>query len=370
MTTSEQYFDNASALGICLMGNVPVILWGPPGNGKTSVLNAFATAKSMHMETVIASIREPADFGGLPVIDGGQVSLAPPAWAKRLAAAENGAIGFLDELSNATPAVQAAALTVILDRQVGDLHVGEQVRWVAAANPPEQAADGWDLSAPLANRFCHLDWSVPASVMREGFTLGWPEIPVPSLDPEKAQAKLAEARLLMGVFVETRPDLVTLVPSSASESGRAFPTPRSWDMAARLYATALAVGASESVITLLLHGTVGIGAANEFMHYADTLDLPNPEDLLKDPEAFECPDRGDKVYAIAASVLSATLNNMTVDRWVACGDILATIADAGHADIAYNTGRKWAPVDVRPAKAVPSSKAVASLAPILTALGR
>ena len=29
---------------------------------------------------------------------------------------------------------------------------------VAADNPPEQAADGWDLSAPLANRLCHLSW--------------------------------------------------------------------------------------------------------------------------------------------------------------------------------------------------------------------
>ena len=34
---------------------------------------------------------------------------------------------------------------------------------VAAANPPEQASDGWDLSAPLANRFVHLDWRATAS---------------------------------------------------------------------------------------------------------------------------------------------------------------------------------------------------------------
>ncbi len=28
---------------------------------------------------------------------------------------------------------------------------------------PDLAADGWDLSAALANRFCHLDWTVSAT---------------------------------------------------------------------------------------------------------------------------------------------------------------------------------------------------------------
>jgi MoxR-like ATPase len=42
--------------------------------------------------------------------------------------------------------VQAALLRVVLERTVGDLSLPADVAVVAAANPPEQAADGWDLS--------------------------------------------------------------------------------------------------------------------------------------------------------------------------------------------------------------------------------
>ena len=45
-----------------------------------------------------------------------------------------------------------ALLRVVLERTVGDLTLPHDVAIVAAANPPEQAADGWDLSPPLANR--------------------------------------------------------------------------------------------------------------------------------------------------------------------------------------------------------------------------
>ena len=61
---------------------------------------------------------------------------------------------FLDQLSTAPPAVQAALLRVALERTVCDLELPAGVAVVAAANPPEQAASGWDLSRPLASRAC------------------------------------------------------------------------------------------------------------------------------------------------------------------------------------------------------------------------
>jgi MoxR-like ATPase len=65
---------------------------------------------------------------------------------------------FFDEISTAPPAVQAALLRVVLEREVGDLSLPPSVSIVAAANPPERTVGGWDLTAPLANRFCHLQW--------------------------------------------------------------------------------------------------------------------------------------------------------------------------------------------------------------------
>jgi MoxR-like ATPase len=157
------------ALGVAVAARVPVLLWGAPGTGKTSAIRAMAQIMGLPCETVIASIREPSDFAGLPIVVGDEVRFAPPAWARRLAEAGHGLL-FLDELSTAPPAVQAALLRVVLERAVGDLMLPDAVAVVAAANPPEQAADGWDLSAPLANRLCHLAWHADPLSVRTG----WP----------------------------------------------------------------------------------------------------------------------------------------------------------------------------------------------------
>src|SRR3954454_5092288 len=133
----------------------------------------MADAAGCHCETVIASIREPSYFAGLPVVAGAgaRVDFAPPRWAVALAEAAE-SVAFFDEISPAPPAVQAALLRVVLERTVGDLALPDGVAVVAAANSPEQAADGWDLAAPLANRFCHRDWPVDPRAVAAGFAGG------------------------------------------------------------------------------------------------------------------------------------------------------------------------------------------------------
>lgn len=149
------------ALQVTLQANVPALWVGAPGVGKTSIIRALARKMGWPIETVIASICEPSDLGGLPVIDNGGVRRVPPAWALHLAeACKDGRPGimFFDELSTAAPANQAAVLRISQERVVGDCQLPPSVRFMAASNPVDQSAGGWDLSAPLANRLCHLRW--------------------------------------------------------------------------------------------------------------------------------------------------------------------------------------------------------------------
>ncbi len=121
--------------------------------------------------------------------------------------------------------------------------------------------------------------------------------------------------------------------------------------------------------TLLVAGCVGAPAAGEFLTYLSTVDLPDPEALLADPANVRIAGlRGDIVHAIASSVWAVTDARPTAERWIACGRVLARIADAGHADIAFATARRW--VRARPANALPDVASMRSLAPILRELGR
>ncbi len=258
---------------------------------------------------VIASIREPSDFAGLPIVDHGDgsrspsVVFAPPSWATALADAGRG-LAFFDEISTAPPAVQAAMLRVVLERTVGDLTLPDDVSIVAAANPPDQAADGWDLSPPLANRFCHLDWPVDARTVAAGFAGGWPTPAPPSLRDDW-QSRIGVTRSWVAGFLTVRPMLALAVPDDSTGAGRAWPSPRSWDLAARLQAAAAGGAVSEIATSLLVRGCVGPGPGVEYLTWLAEADLPDPEAVLADPDSFALPERGDRAYAALTSVAAA-----------------------------------------------------------------
>jgi hypothetical protein len=308
------------ALGIAIAARVPALLWGAPGTGKTSVIRAIAAAAGWPCETVIASIREPSDFAGLPIVAdrsastlGVRVEFAPPRWAVALAQAGHGVV-FFDEVSTAPPAVQAALLRVVLERTVGDLTLPDAVSVVAAANPPEQAADGWELSAPLANRFCHLDWPVDARTVADGFTSGW-QTPRPPALADGWERQIGVVRSWVAGFMRVRPMLTLAVPEDAAGAGRAWPSPRRGDMAARLHAAATAAETDELVISLLIRGCVGPGPGVEFLTWLAEADLPDPEAVLENPDGFVLPERGDRAYAALSSIAAAVAADPSNGRW-------------------------------------------------------
>jgi MoxR-like ATPase len=337
------------AMGICVATRIPFLLWGEPGAGKTAVVES-AELSGYHVETLICSHYEPSDFAGLPVVNkNGTVTLAPPGWAVRIAEESRPSLAFFDEWTTAAPAVQAAALRPLTHGEVGALQLPDRVSFGAAANPADVAASGWELAAPTANRFVHIEWVMPLDVFTESIVTGdWPRMPVPAI-PAAYPARLAAVRGVVAGFLRARGGQLSSVPSDAASRGRAFPTPRTWDYTARLVALAQASGRSSDVVRLLVHGAIGAPTGHEFLTWMSALDLPDPEYLLETAGAAQFVGmRADRVHVTLQSVLAAVAANRTPERWTAAMAVCVSAANEAGIDPAVPVVRSLLRGDGRP----------------------
>jgi hypothetical protein len=301
---------------IATQANVPWLWKGLPGIGKTSIIEALAKKLEMPCQVVIGSISEPSDIGGFPVPDDGghMVSRVPLQWAAMLQNKEG--ILVFDELPHSPPAIQAALLRVIFESKVGDMDLGQGVRRGAIGNPVE-VAGGWNLNPALANRFCHIDWNNAGypDYWYDGMMQGWDniELPVPTLAKGWEKRK-PHYRSLVGAFVgKIRTQLLLALPESEDQRGGPWPSPRTWEMASTLMAAAESFGNQKPLNDLqieLLQGCVGEGAAGEFVGYLQAANLPDSEDLLRDPSSFPKVEPGKEhmIYAILSNLMAALQN--------------------------------------------------------------
>ncbi|WP_035844724.1 sigma 54-interacting transcriptional regulator [Kitasatospora azatica] len=335
-TTKPRPDEQLEALTLAVAADLPVLIWGEPGIGKTAALTQLAASLDLPLTTVIASVHEPSDFSGLPIVGDDPavqgVPMAPPQWAVELVRAGRGLL-FLDELSTATPAVQAALLRVVLERRVGALQLPAGVRIVAAANPRASAADGWELSPPLANRFVHLYWVHDREVVVRGLGGVWPRAELPRLAPGRLPEAVAFARLAVCGFLNVRPTLIHRLPTTETRRGGAWPSPRSWEAALTLLAFGTAAGVSREVLALLVRGAVGDGPGFELLAHLDRMDLPDPETLLADPAAAELPARGDLRQATLEAVVAAVGARPERARWEAGWAVLVRALETGAPDL-------------------------------------
>ena len=350
-TTQRQTLE---AMQILLAARVPVLLWGDPGIGKTTTVERHAHAAGWATETVIASLHDPTDIGGLPVLTPAGVVLEPPAWARRTAERDTDTLVFFDEINTAAPATQNALMRVVLSGHVGDLDLGARARFAAAANPAAQNSGAWDLSAPLANRFAHLSWPLSVDEWAAGYLAGWPE-PEPPKCPEPDPARVSYHRAMQSAFIRRRPNLLCSVPDAFAQTaddtagGHGWPSPRTWERTAVCLAAADAADAHPDVAALITESLVGTAAAAEYLAFVSELDLPDPEALIADPASLVLPERPDQQLACLHAVAAAIAEHNTPARWAKGFEVCIAAARSDAPDIAMVAARTFAAI--RPPRA-------------------
>jgi len=238
----------------------PLFLWGPPGIGKSELVEGIANELGGLMIDLRLGQMEPTDIRGIPFYnkDIGKMDWAPPVELPDEATAAQYPIVvlFLDELNSAAPSVQSAAYQLILNRRIGKYKLPDNVVMVAAGNRESDKGVTYRMPTPLANRFIHQEMKVDFA--------SWQEWAVNHRIHKD----------VVGYLSFAKQDLYDFDAKSAS---RAFATPRSWTFVSQLLDDA----SDDDTTMNLIAGTVGEGLAVKFMAHKKVAGrMPNPADIL------------------------------------------------------------------------------------------
>ena len=238
----------------------PLFLWGPPGIGKSELVEGIANELGGLMIDLRLGQMEPTDIRGIPFYnkDIGKIDWAPPVELpdEDTAAQYPIVVLFLDELNSAAPSVQSAAYQLILNRRIGKYRLPDNVVMVAAGNRESDKGVTYRMPTPLANRFIHQEMKVD----------------FPSWQEWAVNNRIHKD--VVGYLSFAKQDLYDFDAKSAS---RAFATPRSWTFVSQL----LDENSDDDTTMNLIAGTVGEGLAVKFMaHKKVAGKMPNPADIL------------------------------------------------------------------------------------------
>ena len=258
----------------------PLMVWGAPGLGKSSVMQQVAEELGIGFIDVRLAQREPVDIRGLPVPgEDGVKWLVSSDWPRD--PASRGIILF-DEITAADRSLQVAAYEFILDRRLGELyHVPDGWYICAAGNRTEDRAVAATMSSALANRFMHVE-------------LG------EDVDSWIAWARSNNIRPEVIGFIRFRPE--TLFRQKGENLERGWPSPRAWERVSRMLD--VMAGENESLIRKMVYGLVGNRAGVEFVEALKMAQsLEDVKRMMTDASApVKVPDRSDARYALVSAM--------------------------------------------------------------------
>lgn len=292
----------------------PVLIKGAPGIGKTSLVEQ--SAKRLGIDLIVSHpvVSDPTDYKGLPYAEGGEAHFLPFGDLKRLIHAEVPTVYFLDDMGQATPAVQSALMQLILARRVNGHKISDFVTFVSATNRREDRANVQGILDPVKSRFVSI---VELNIHADDW-IAW------ALDAGMPNDLIA--------FVSWKPDVLSSPGTREIENTS---NPRTLEWVGRL----LNAGVPNRVRDEAIAGAAGAGFSAEFNAFCRLKDgLPSYEDVVKDPKKTKLPDEMHIRYAMI-SVLASQVERQDIGAVLTYVDRMEPEFVVGFAKMAVKQNR-------------------------------
>lgn len=261
---------------------LPILITGAPGVGKSDIVSQAAQEAGANVILSHPVVSDPTDAKGLPWVSKDQESATflPFGDLSEAINATKKTVWFLDDLGQASPAVQASFMQLLLARRVNGHILPECVTFCAATNRRTDRAGVTGILEPVKSRFVtivelepHLDdwcdWAVDSKS---------------SIPPEIVS------------FLRFRPDLLSDFKPTADLTQS--PSPRTWANAAKL--VNLRLGSLEFAA---VSGAIGAGAATELVAFLQVYRaMPDLDDIIANPEKAKIPSKPAALYAVSTGL--------------------------------------------------------------------
>ena len=267
----------------------PVFIWGPPGIGKSALVEKFAESVGLPCVSLLGSQLAPEDIIGIPQIVGEVSTFRPP----RMIARTEPYCLFLDELNGCSQEVQKAFYSLILEKRIGEYHLPQGSVIIGAGNRSQDGAIVKTMSTALINRMFHVQLQPDVNQWLDwGYENG--------LHPWVLE------------YIAQRPDHLFSHPPKTEEP---YSTPRSWHMLSDALKE-WGENITRDELKTLAYGCLTASHAGQFLAFTKQTESKFfLEELIKGTRKWPAkPEDRDVLYFVAQSFRARLWHDLPQNR--------------------------------------------------------
>ena len=262
--------------------NLQMLITGAPGIGKTYIIVQICKALGIKCFISHPTISDPTDYKGYPYINkDGTAVFVPFGDLKQLIDYKETAVFFMDDMGQATQAVQAALMQLVWGGRINSHAIGNNITFMGASNRKKDKSGVTGMLDSLRSRFTVVEL-------------------VPTIEDWTQWANMNNLPFQLIGFIRSQgmDALWNFKPTFEFES---YPNPRSVETVGKWIQTALPIAELIAPIT----GNVGYPWFKTFEGWMKMAERAiNPNLILTDPNTAPIPQELDSTYAVCASLAS------------------------------------------------------------------